>query len=127
MNWPFFFHQHVFSSLIGDRLVDIVNATGKGYIVWQEIIDHHVKVNPDTLVEVWKVEAVCCILSSCYSQIFKGASRSRTGPSDKPRIPSYPLSVLVSVTFVVHRKHLRLLEVSQFGYIRARLVQVLQM
>jgi hypothetical protein len=38
-----------------DRLVDIVNATGKGYTVWQEIIDHHVKVKADTLVEVWKV------------------------------------------------------------------------
>ncbi|CAF3891536.1 unnamed protein product, partial [Rotaria sp. Silwood1] len=35
-------------------LVDIVNATGKGYAVWQEIIDHHVKIKSNTLVEVWK-------------------------------------------------------------------------
>ena len=38
-----------------DRLVDIVNDTGKGYTVWQEIIDRHVKVKDDTVVEVWKV------------------------------------------------------------------------
>jgi hypothetical protein len=40
------------------RLVDIVNATGKGYAVWQEIIDHHVKVKADTVVEVWKVRVL---------------------------------------------------------------------
>ncbi len=46
------------SRLAFDRLVDIVNATGKGYAVWQEIIDHHVKVKADTLVEVWKVRVL---------------------------------------------------------------------
>ena len=49
-----------------DRLVDIVNTTGKGYAVWQEIIDHHVKVKADTVVEVWKVSYKTDFLGSTF-------------------------------------------------------------
>ncbi|KAJ8396533.1 hypothetical protein AAFF_G00015990 [Aldrovandia affinis] len=44
------------------KILDIVAATNKGYMVWQEVFDNKVKlkadtvveINPDTLVQVWK-------------------------------------------------------------------------
>ncbi|XP_001368242.3 beta-hexosaminidase subunit beta [Monodelphis domestica] len=37
------------------KLVDIVSSTNKGNLVWQEVFDNKVKLNPQTtIVEVWK-------------------------------------------------------------------------
>ncbi|KAJ8261251.1 hypothetical protein COCON_G00169740 [Conger conger] len=36
------------------KILDIVASTSKGYMVWQEVFDNKVKINPDTLVQVWK-------------------------------------------------------------------------
>ncbi|XP_062844388.1 beta-hexosaminidase subunit beta isoform X2 [Trichomycterus rosablanca] len=35
------------------RILDIVKATNKGYMVWQEVFDNEVKLKADTVVEVW--------------------------------------------------------------------------
>ncbi|XP_066885407.1 beta-hexosaminidase subunit alpha isoform X4 [Kogia breviceps] len=37
-------------------LLDIVSAYGKGYVVWQEVFDNKVKLQPDTVIQVWREE-----------------------------------------------------------------------
>ena len=36
------------------RLIDIVETTGKHYVVWQEIFDNGLKIDKNTIVDVWK-------------------------------------------------------------------------
>ncbi|XP_036385950.1 beta-hexosaminidase subunit beta isoform X1 [Megalops cyprinoides] len=36
------------------KILDIVAATNKGYMVWQEVFDNGVKIKPDALIQVWK-------------------------------------------------------------------------
>ncbi|XP_049761696.1 beta-hexosaminidase subunit alpha isoform X1 [Elephas maximus indicus] len=44
-------------SLYIQMLLNIVSAYGKGYVVWQEVFDNKVKVQPDTIIHVWREEA----------------------------------------------------------------------
>ncbi|XP_018120717.1 beta-hexosaminidase subunit beta isoform X2 [Xenopus laevis] len=36
------------------QILGIVSSLKKGYMVWQEVFDNNVKLNPDTIIEVWK-------------------------------------------------------------------------
>uniref|UniRef100_A0A8C4Q7S0 Beta-hexosaminidase n=1 Tax=Eptatretus burgeri TaxID=7764 RepID=A0A8C4Q7S0_EPTBU len=37
------------------RILDIVTANKKGYLVWQEVFDNNVTLGPDALIHVWKI------------------------------------------------------------------------
>ncbi|CAL8320516.1 unnamed protein product [Lota lota] len=56
-----FMEQHSFGqdyskleSFYIQKLLDIVNTTQKGYMIWQEVYDNGVKLKPETLIHVWK-------------------------------------------------------------------------
>ncbi|XP_053303923.1 beta-hexosaminidase subunit beta isoform X1 [Spea bombifrons] len=46
------------------NILEIVSSFKKGYIVWQEVFDNKDKINPDTIVEVWKGER-------CFEELYK--------------------------------------------------------
>ncbi|KAG8456483.1 hypothetical protein GDO86_002316 [Hymenochirus boettgeri] len=46
------------------QVLSIVSSLRKGYMVWQEVFDNNVKINPDTIVEVWKGE-------NCFEELNK--------------------------------------------------------
>ncbi|KAM8960830.1 LOW QUALITY PROTEIN: beta-hexosaminidase subunit beta [Pelodytes ibericus] len=46
------------------QILGIVSSFNKGYIVWQEVFDNQDKINPDTIVEVWKGE-------KCNEELYK--------------------------------------------------------
>ncbi|XP_061451741.1 beta-hexosaminidase subunit alpha isoform X2 [Rhineura floridana] len=54
------------------RLMDIVSAYVKSYVVWQEVFDNGVKLKPDTLIHVWKENAgpyqeeMACVTKAGY-------------------------------------------------------------
>ncbi|KAM4809543.1 beta-hexosaminidase subunit beta isoform 1-T1 [Rhinophrynus dorsalis] len=46
------------------EILGIVSSFKKGYVVWQEVFDNNVKINPDTIVEVWMGQ-------KCYEELYK--------------------------------------------------------
>ncbi|KAE8636021.1 hypothetical protein XENTR_v10002815 [Xenopus tropicalis] len=46
------------------QVLGIVSSLKKGYMVWQEVFDNNVKINPDTIVEVWMGQ-------NCYEELYK--------------------------------------------------------
>ncbi|XP_074546204.1 beta-hexosaminidase subunit beta isoform X2 [Halichoeres trimaculatus] len=50
------------------RLLNIVTSTKKGYMIWQEVFDNGVKLNPDTVVHVWMENGVNEELSRVTAQ-----------------------------------------------------------